>query len=456
MDGRSPDAPDRAARRPVRHLGGGEQVQPAAERDAERGEDRVPGARDVEDLARARRDPARLLPAPEEEHPLLGQLDEKRLEAELVPELLPEPRHGRQVARRLARHGLELAAVRRHDRGAAVTGVVPALRVHERRDPLRVRGLEKGGHHGGGQRPLRVVRDEKDVRGGDRGPGGLDERGLGARGKARGQLLVDAQHLAPVRDHASLDGRRAALVHDDRSGGSGERRQPPGEPRALLARTDRAERHDPRSQRREVLDDVARSARAPAHGRQREERHGRLGRDALDAADPRLVEHEVTRDGDRDAGRGRGENGDFPGCHGGFLRRSWSSASAREGASIAPGARRGPPRGARARVPSGRGPAPRRARGPRRRRPTCRRGRPSAAPRGRAPRARACGEASRACGTGSGSRAPARRRRGNAGTRGRRRRARRGPRAAGRPPRSRHRPRRASGRRARGPTRSSR
>ena len=61
VDGRRADARDRAARRAVRDLGGGEEVEPAAERDAERREHRVPRARDVEDLARPRRDPARRL-----------------------------------------------------------------------------------------------------------------------------------------------------------------------------------------------------------------------------------------------------------------------------------------------------------------------------------------------------------------------------------------------------------
>ncbi len=122
-------------------------------------------------------------------------------------------------------------------------------------------------------------------------------------------------------------------------GGAGERREPPGEPRALLAGADRAERHGLRPERREVLDDVSGPARAPAHGRQREERHGRLRRDALDAADPRLVEHEVARDGD---GHARGTRRRGRRSHAGstgFLRRSWSSASASEGASIASGAR---------------------------------------------------------------------------------------------------------------------
>ena len=116
------------------------------------------------------RDAARFLVPREEQHALLRELHEKRFEPELVPQARAEAGDGLKVARGLARHGLQLPAVRHHDGRAAVPCVVAALRVDERGNPLRARRLEEGGREGRRERALRVVGEKEHVGGVHRPP----------------------------------------------------------------------------------------------------------------------------------------------------------------------------------------------------------------------------------------------------------------------------------------------
>ena len=229
-----------------------------------------------------------------------------------------------KVARGLARHRLQLPAVRHDDRRAAVTPVVAALRVDERGNPLRARRLEEGGREGQRERALRVVGEKEHVGGVHGLARGREERALRGRRQLGRELLVHAQHLASLGDHAALDGRRPQRVDDDRARCPRQRREPPREPRALLARPHGAQRDDARSEAREVFDDVSGAARAPAHRHEGKQRDGRLRRHALDGAHPRLVEHEVSRDRDRDAGRRGRERGDLTWRHGASALRTAS------------------------------------------------------------------------------------------------------------------------------------
>ncbi len=294
--GRRPDAGHRAAGGAVRDLRGRFEPLPRAEGDAERREDRVARPRDVEHLPRAGPDPAGLAAARDEEHPLLRELHEEGVELQLVTQACPERRDRGIVARGLARHGLQLLPVRRHERRAAVPAVVSPLRVDERGDPLLPRRGEKPAEERGRQRPLRVVGDEEDVRFVDGAKPRREELLFGVRREPRRDLLVDAEQLPPLGDHPPLHGRRPHGVDDDRPAPPGKGRQAAGEPRPLLARPDGAERDRPRAERDQVLDDVPGAAGAAAHRRDVQERHRCLGRHARDVPRPRLVEHQVAHD----------------------------------------------------------------------------------------------------------------------------------------------------------------
>ena len=227
-----------------------------AERDAERGEDGVARARHVEDLAGARGDPERLAPLRQEEHPLLRELHEDRVEAELVAQARGEARDRAEVAGALARHRLELLAVRRDARGAAVAGVVLPLRVDERGDSATARLAEERLHDARRERPLRVVGEEEDVGRLERREARGDELLLGRGREDGGELLVDAEELAAVGDHPPLDGRRPERVDDDappRRPGSAPRWRREPRPFLLRARRLRARpsaRRAPRGSRR--------------------------------------------------------------------------------------------------------------------------------------------------------------------------------------------------------------
>ena len=325
--------PDDDAGRAVRDLGRVGERQPRAEGDAEGREDGVARARDVEDLAGAGRDPQRRSPFRKEEHPLLRELHEDRVELEVVAQARREPRDGPEVAGALARHRLELLAVRRDARRAAVARGVPPLRVDERRDAPPAGLAEEGLHDARREGPLGIVGEEEDVRPLERREPRRDELVLGGAGEPARELLVDAQELPPVGHHPALDRGRPERVDDDAPLAPGERAEVAAQPLAFLLRPHGAEGGGPRSEGREVLDDVAGAARAAGHGRQGEERDGSLRRDARDVPEPRLVEHEVADDDHLHARRGGREGRELSRRHRSSSRPR-TSACARRGRTI--------------------------------------------------------------------------------------------------------------------------
>src|SRR5579885_1732308 len=295
------DLPHHDPRGMVGEHGGFLEAAPRAETEGERRHHRVAGPGDIEHLARHGGEfldcPARLKErepalAPRHEHgarlPALEQPTAGGVERGRIGDVDASGRRG-------------LFAVRLDQRGAAVVGEVAALGIDEPGKRLPAVHVGERVQELGVDRALAVIRHDEHV--GRRAGTQHEVPQPPADGAIDGRdFPIEADHLLVAGDDAGLLRGLAPRDHDHPVGARTARpkrgHEPP--PRGVVA-DNAADRH-PSPEGSDVARNVARAARPRVVRHDADDRHGRLGRDALDLAPEELVEHQIADDKNAHAG----------------------------------------------------------------------------------------------------------------------------------------------------------
>ena len=286
-DGRGAELADHDARRQVGQRGRLGQFGTGGERSRQGRDDGIAGTGDIEHLARTRPQVNGFLPRTDEGHAVLAPGNQHRLDA-AVPAQGGRPFDEFLIGRAASDDALEFAQVGRDQAGAPIGCEITSLRIDDHGTTRTAGGLDQ--RAGIAQCALRVI-------GQNHCPAPFEQWLVQGQQVARldareAVLEIQANELLVPTDHAQLADRGGIVELPEVAVDAG-RFEEPGQFRTGEILAGDPDQRRPAPECRDIERDVARATRALFHAADMDHGDRRLGRDAIGAAVPVPVEHQV-------------------------------------------------------------------------------------------------------------------------------------------------------------------